>query len=189
MRIRTALVLINQVLDEVLAEQEGDFDTDSRWCVKWFDEYEWEHKEYGRAETLATALNTSVAGLERAGVIRQPGGKVWLIKPEHLPDVYDPASDERVTVWEAVLHLSKRLEERGIEAAGELMARLALVVDLDAVKELAYLLYNVSERRRRAASALRFNSLVTSWPDIVAASRASGVTAGSEQMTIADIDA
>ncbi len=122
-------------------------------------------------------------------MIRQPGGKVWLIKPEHLPDVYDPASDERVTVWEAVLHLSKRLEERGIEAAGELMARLALVVDLDAVKELAYLLYNVSERRRRAASALRFNSLVTSWPDIVAASRASGVTAGSEQMTIADIDA
>ena len=184
MKVRTALVLINQVLDEVLAEQEGDFDTDSRWCVKWFDEYEWQRAEYGRAETLATALNTSVAGLERAGVIKQPAGKVWLIKPGDLPASYDPAADERPTVWEAVLHLSKRLEEQGIDAAGEFMARLALAVDMDPVKELAYLLHNISERRRRAASALRFNSLVTSWPDIVAASRSTRVTSGDDQMTI-----
>ena len=38
MPVRTALQLINQVLDEVLSEQEGDFDTDSRWCVKWFEQ-------------------------------------------------------------------------------------------------------------------------------------------------------
>src|SRR5262249_50006250 len=76
MRVRTALQLINQVLDEVLAEQEGDFDTDSRWCVKWFEQMEWAAGEYGRAETLATALNTSVPGLERAGVLRARAGKV-----------------------------------------------------------------------------------------------------------------
>ena len=62
MGVHTALQLINQVLDEVLAEQEGDFDTDSRWCVKWFEQMEWAAGEYGRAETLATALNTGRIG-------------------------------------------------------------------------------------------------------------------------------
>ena len=81
MRVRTALQLINQVLGEVLAEQEGDFDTDSRWCVKWFEQMEWAAGEYGQAETLATALNTAVLGLERAGVLRARAGKVPCSQP------------------------------------------------------------------------------------------------------------
>ena len=40
MSVRTALALINQVLDETLSEQEGDFDADTRFCVKWFGQYE-----------------------------------------------------------------------------------------------------------------------------------------------------
>ena len=36
--VRQALALINQTLDEVLAEQEGDFDPDSRWALAWFEE-------------------------------------------------------------------------------------------------------------------------------------------------------
>jgi putative DNA methylase len=35
--VREALALINQTLDEVLTEQEGDFDTDSRWAVTWLN--------------------------------------------------------------------------------------------------------------------------------------------------------
>ena len=31
--VREALALINQTLDETLAEQEGDFDADSRWAL------------------------------------------------------------------------------------------------------------------------------------------------------------
>ena len=31
--VREALALINQTLDEALAEQEGDFDADSRWAL------------------------------------------------------------------------------------------------------------------------------------------------------------
>ncbi|EQD77744.1 hypothetical protein B1A_02779, partial [mine drainage metagenome] len=38
MGVGTALGLINQALDEVLAEQEGEFDSDTRWAVTWFDE-------------------------------------------------------------------------------------------------------------------------------------------------------
>jgi putative DNA methylase len=171
MRVRTALQLINQVLDEVLAEQEGDFDTDSRWCVKWFEQMEWTAGEYGRAETLATALNTSIPGLERAGVLRARAGKVQLRRLEDLPDSYDPAKDDRPTMWEAVLHLSKRLEEDGPEASGQLMRQLQDVMDLNTVKELAYLLYSICDRKRRQDSALVFNNLVTSWPEIADAAQ------------------
>lgn len=183
MGVRTALQLINQVLDEVLAEQEGDFDTDSRWCVKWFEQMEWTAGEYGRAETLATALNTSVSGLERAAVVRARAGKVALLRPDELPDGYDPTKDVRPIMWEAVLHLSRRLEHQGIEQAGYLMRQLTSVLDLNGAKELAYLLYSVCDRKRRQGSALMFNSLVTSWPDIVDAARTLPVTVDS-QMTI-----
>jgi putative DNA methylase len=36
--VREALALINQTLDEPLAEQEGDFDADSRWALAWFEQ-------------------------------------------------------------------------------------------------------------------------------------------------------
>jgi putative DNA methylase len=171
MRVRTALQLINQVLDEVLAEQEGDFDTDSRWCVKWFEQMEWAAGMYGRAETLATALNTSISGLERDGVVRARGGKVQLLRPTEMPDSYDPAKDARPIMWEAVLHLSRRLETDGPESAGHLMRQLQSVMDLNGVKELAYLLYSICDRRRRQESALVFNNLVTSWPEIADAAQ------------------
>ena len=35
--VREALALINETLDEVLAEQEGDFDADTRWALAWFE--------------------------------------------------------------------------------------------------------------------------------------------------------
>src|SRR5262249_53417596 len=36
--VREALALINGTLDEALAEQEGDFDADSRWALTWFEQ-------------------------------------------------------------------------------------------------------------------------------------------------------
>ena len=61
--VRDALTLINQTLDEVLAEQEGEFDADTRWAVAWFDEYGFIEGEFGVAETLSKAkkLNTTAA--------------------------------------------------------------------------------------------------------------------------------
>jgi putative DNA methylase len=170
LRVRRALSIINEVLDEVLAEQEGDFDADTRWCVKWFEQHAWNEGPYGQAETLATATNTSVRGLERAGVLRAPAGKVVLLSPELLRSDYDPETDVRPTVWEATVHLSKRLEEQSIEAAGAFLAKVGRTrVDMDAARELAYRLYNICERRKRPQLGNRFNNLVTSWPELVAA--------------------
>jgi len=171
MSVRTALTLINQVLDEVLAQQEGDFGADTRWCVEWFKSYGFDEGPYGVAETLTKAKNTSVAGLERAGVLKSGGGKVRLLSVGDIPADYDPAHDDRVSEWEIVLHLAKRVQEEGGDAAARLMAAAKAVVDMDAVRELAYLLFSIAERRGWAESARLFNGLGTSWSDLAEESR------------------
>lgn len=171
MPVRTALALISDRLDVVLREQEGNFDRETRWCVAWFDENGWDVGRYGRAEQLSNSYNISMDVLERAGVLRKGAGSVYLIKPEDLPKNYDPIHDERPTVWEAALHMSRLLEEKGVDAGGQLMTALERRIDVDAAKDLAYLLFNVCERKSWAKHALRFNNLVTSWPDLVAAAQ------------------
>ena len=79
--VREALALINETLDEALAEQEGDFDADTRWALAWFDQSGFGEGEYGVAETLSTAKNTSVAGMVEAGILTSGAGKVRLLAP------------------------------------------------------------------------------------------------------------
>jgi len=66
--VREALTLINQTLDEALAEQEGDFDADSRWALAWFEQSGFAEGEYGVAETLSKAKNTSVMSLNQCRI-------------------------------------------------------------------------------------------------------------------------
>ena len=159
-----ALALINQTLDEILAAQEGDFDTDSRWALAWFDQHGFEAGEYGSAETLATAKNTSVSGMVHAGIIHSQAGKVRLLRPLELPADWDPAADDRLTTWEAAHHLIRVVWHGGEMAAAALLRRLGGVADL--ARELCYRLYVVSERRKRPAEALAYDGLVKSWPEI-----------------------
>jgi putative DNA methylase len=173
MTVRTALALINQVLDETLSEQEGDFDADTRFCVKWFGQFAWDETDSGTADVLARATNTSIEGLQRGGVFRAVAGKARLLGPGDLSESWDPLTDVRTSVWEVTLHLAKAVTERGSEAASSLMGAAGQRVDLDAVKELAYLLYNICERKGWTTSALLFNGLGTSWGDLDAAARAS----------------
>ena len=53
MRVRAALQLINAALDEMLAEQEGEYDADTRWAIAWFEQNAFEEGPYGVAETLS----------------------------------------------------------------------------------------------------------------------------------------
>ena len=185
--VREALALINQILDEVLAEQEGDFDADSRWAVAWFEQHGFGAGEYGIAETLSKAKNTSVAGLVEAGILASKGGTVRLLKPDQLPEHWDPTTDTRLTAWEMVHHLVRVLEEDGESAAAELAARLGAKAEV--ARELCYRLYTLCERKKRAAEALSYNSLVQSWPEITRLARETRDT-GTEQGTLfADTDA
>jgi putative DNA methylase len=174
MTVRTALTLINAALDEVLSEQEGDFDTDTRFCVRWFRQFGWDEQLYGRADELSRAVNTSVDGLVRGGVFWARAGRARLVEPGDLSGGWDPETDERISVWEVVLRLAKALSETGVDEAARLMAASGGRVDLDAAKELAYLLFSICERRGWTQTALLFNGLGTSWSDLSAISRAGG---------------
>ncbi len=174
MTVRTALALINQILDEVLSEQEGDFDADTRFCVKWFSQFGWDEAESGTADTLSRATNTSVTGLDRGGVFRARAGRARLVPPEEMSSDWDPLADERVSVWEVVIRLAQTLDVRGGEEAARLMAGAGQRVDLDTAKELAYLLYSICEKRRWTQTALLFNGVGTSWSDLSAAARVGG---------------
>jgi putative DNA methylase len=162
--VRQALALINQTLDEVLAEQEGDFDADTRWALAWFDQYGFAEGEYGVAETLSKAKNTSIAGMVQAGIVESGRGRVRLLRPEELPPDWVPGADPRLTVWEIVHHLVRRLEAGGEGAAANLMAALGSRAEV--ARELAYRLYTVCERKKRAQEALSYNGLVQSWPEV-----------------------
>ncbi len=169
--VREALALINQTLDEALAEQEGDFDADSRWALAWFEQHGFAEGEYGVAETLSKAKNTSVAGMVEADILKSKAGKVRLLKPDELPADWDPTTDPRLTAWEMVHHLVRALEAGGEGAAAELVARLG--AKAETARELCYRLYTVCERKKRAAEALSYNGLVQSWPEIIRLARES----------------
>ena len=91
--VRAALALINQTLDEALAEQEGDFDADTRWALTWFEQVGFAEGDYGVAEQLSKSKNTAVDGLVEAGIIVSKAGKVRLLKPAELPADWDPTTD------------------------------------------------------------------------------------------------
>ena len=165
MKVREALAMINQILDEVLAEQEGEFNPDTRWALAWYEERGFEEGEYGVAETLSKAKVTAVDGLVEAGILESRAGKVRLLRPSELPSDWDPALDERSSAWERVHHLIRALETDGEPAAADLVRRFTVGV-AEQARDLAYRLYSIAERKKRAADALQYNSLVGSWAEI-----------------------
>ncbi len=180
MTVRTALALINQALDEVLAEQEGDFDAETRFAVKWFSQFGWNEAPSGEADVLTRAVNTTVAMLERGGIFRAAAGKARLLEPSQMSGDWNPADDKSISVWEVALRLGHSLLTDGLYHTALLMRESASRVDLDAVKELAYLMYSVCERKGWAESAMLFNALGTSWGDVSGASRMAVPVAASQ---------
>jgi putative DNA methylase len=164
MSVRTALGIINQVLDEVLAEQEGDFDADTRWALAWFEQFGVEEGQFGIAETLSKAKNTAVNALVEAGIVKSKAGKVRLLRRDELPDGWDPTTDTRLRHWEVVQHLIHTLETKGEAEAAKLLNRLGGMGET--ARELAYRLYSICERKKWADEALAYNSLVIAWPEL-----------------------
>ena len=80
------------------------------------------------------------------------------------------AADARMSAWEIVHQLVRALGDGGAKDAARLVRSLGSAAD--AARELAYRLYSLSERKRRADDALAYNSLVQQWPDIADLARA-----------------
>ena len=164
MTVRTALGIINQVLDEVLSEQEGDFDPDTRWALAWFEQYGTSEGPYGVAETLSKAKDTAIKGLVEAGVVKAGKGKVQLLARAELRDGWNPVNDKRLTVWETTQHLIRTLETKGEAEAAALLNKLGGIGEI--ARELAYRLYSICERKKWAQDAMAYNSLVIAWPEL-----------------------
>lgn len=177
--VRTALQLINQILGETLDEQESDFDSDTRWAVTWFKEHGFEAGPSGVALELAVAKNISLEGLVAGGIVEAKSGKARLLRREELPADWDPATDPRVSIWESTEHLIRRLREGGEASAADLLARLGNRAE--AARELAYLLFNVCERKGWSKEALPYNALVIAWPSLVDQARTVEVPKSAEQ--------
>lgn len=166
MRVRTALQLINQTLDEVLAEQEGEFDADTRFAVAWFEQYGMGQGKFGEADVLARAKNTSVGGLDEAGILEAHGGNVRLLRRDELPDAWNPHHDPRLSVWKVTQHLIHALMEGGgAQAAAAVLDAVGSDYG-EKARDLAYRLYVTSERKKWTQDALAYNTLVTEWHDI-----------------------
>jgi len=164
MAVRTALALINQALDEVLSEQEGDFDPDTRWALAWFEQHGFEEGLYGEAEVLATAKALSVSALDETRILHSRGGKVRLLRRDELSPDWNPSAERRLTVWAVTQHLIWALDKNGETGAAELASKVGGLAET--ARDLAYRLYIVSERNGWAAEAGYYNSLVVSWPAI-----------------------
>ena len=166
MSVRDALQLINATLDEVLGEQESDLDSDTRFAVRWYRQYGWDADSSGIADQLARSSDTSLAELQRGGIFEAKGGKARLLSPTQLNEVWDPAADEHVSVWEATVRLAAVLAKDGVDKVAELLPAVGEKVSLDAVKELGFLLFHEAEKNKDTDDAILFNGLVSSWGDL-----------------------
>jgi putative DNA methylase len=165
MRVRTALALINQVLDEVEAEQEGEFDEETRWATAWFSEFGFDNGPFGRADDLARAKNVAVDGLVRAGVAVAQAGKVRLRDRSELPVDWDPVTDRNLTVWEVTQHLIRLLlGDGGEQRAAGLVAKVGGLAE--PARDLAYRLFELSEKRGWSKEAAPYNALAAAWPEL-----------------------
>lgn len=164
--VEHALKVINASLSEVLDEQEGELDPESRFASRWWDQYGWSAAPYGEADKVARPLGIGVDDVVRAQVAASAGGKVRLLGLDELDPEWVPTTDARATAWEAVHHLVNRLVDRGGELeASRLLAALGSLQD--PAMELAYRLHEIAARRGRAADQERYNALISSWAELV----------------------
>ena len=70
----------------------------------------------------------------------------------------------------------------GEGAAAEVVATLGAKAEI--ARELAYRLYTLCERKKRAAEALAYNGLVQSWPEITRLARAEALPAEPAQAAL-----
>jgi len=178
MTIRSALVLINEALAEILSGEEAQFDSDTRFAVTWYEQFGFAEATFGDADILAKAKNTTVDKVVRSGIAENKVGKVRLLPRSELLDDWNPADDKNLTIWEVTHYLIRALEQSEAKAAA-LLRRVGLGLGEQA-RQLAYLLFQLAEQKKRADDANVYNMLVAAWPQLQRlAAGESGTTDGT----------
>jgi putative DNA methylase len=165
MTVRTALQIINQELDMFFAEQEGEVDTETRFCIAWYEQYGFNEAPFGEADVLARAKNTATDRLEKTDILSASRGKVRLINRDELDPKWDPSKNDQRSVWMITQQLVRALVKDGETGAARILINLNNE-EIEAAKAFVYRLYSIAERKSWTDEGVAYNSLIMSWPAI-----------------------
>ena len=184
MSVKTALQLINKELDEYLGGIQGEFDPDTRFAITWFEQNGLKTGDYGTANSIATARGISVDSVKHAGIVESAAGKVRILSRDELDDDWDPEDDRHLTVWECLQHLVRQHEKDGISHDTAVLLK-KINTQAEAVKDLAYCLYDISANKRKdAKEATAYNALIADWAELTKAAAAIHDTSGDRQIRL-----
>jgi putative DNA methylase len=184
MSVKTALQLINRELDEYLGGIQGEFDADTRFAITWFEQNGLKAGDYGTANSIATARGISVDSVKHAGIVESAAGKVRILARDELDDDWDPEEDRHLTVWECLQHLVRQHEKEGISNDTAVLLK-KINTQAEAVKDLAYCLYDISANKRKdAKEATAYNALIADWTELTKAAAAIHDTSGDRQIRL-----
>ena len=160
MTVRSALKLINQALDEYFHGQGENLDSETRFCIDFYTTYGFREAVFGEADVLARAKNVAMNRMTASGAVIAAKGVVRLARPEELPE-----DDKESGGWIRVQRLVKLLAEGGITACAESLRDF--LGDTEGIKNLAYRLYQIADKKGWAQDGTGYNNLVVSWQDIL----------------------
>ncbi len=184
MSVKTALQLINRELDEYLGGIQGEFDADTRFAITWFEQNGNGKGDYGVADNLARARGISVESVKHAGIVESAAGKVRILTRDEIGDDWEPESDNHLTVWECLQHLVQQHEKDGISHDTAVLLK-KINTQAEAVKDLAYCLYDISANKRKdAKEATAYNALIADWTELTKAAAAIHDTSGDRQIRL-----
>lgn len=184
MSVKTALQLINRELDEYLGGIQGEFDADTRFAITWFEQNGMAKGEYGVADSLARARGISVESVKHAGIVESAAGKVRILSRHELDDDWEPDSDNHLTVWECLQHLVRSHEKDGISHDTAVVLK-KIEAKAEAVKDLAYCLYDISANKRKdAKEATAYNALIADWTELTRQAATIHDTSGDRQIRL-----
>lgn len=184
MSVKAALQLINRELDEYLGGIQGDFDADTRFAITWFEQNGSGKGDYGVADNLARARGISVDSVKHAGIVESAAGKVRILGRDEMDDDWDPQEDRHLTVWECLQHLVRQHEKDGISHDTAVLLK-KINTHAEAVKDLAYCLYDISANKRKdAKEATAYNALIADWAELTRQAAAIHDTSGNRQMNM-----
>ena len=184
MSVKTALQLINRELDEYLGGIQGEFDADTRFAITWFEQNGTTKGDYGVADNLARARGISVESVKHAGIVESAAGKVRILPRDELADDWEPDEDRHLTVWECLQRLVRRHEKDGISHDTAVLLK-KIDAKAEAVKDLAYCLYDISANKRKdAKEATAYNALIADWTELTRQAAAIHDTSGDRQIRL-----
>ena len=160
MSVRSALQIINQELDAYFNEQDGELDSESRFCIDLYTQYAFNEIKFGEADVLARAKNTSVDKLVSHGALYAEKGVVRLLTREEIP-----TKPDKEILWLFTQQLTRAMETEGVSGVAKIVADI-LSSEPERAKALAYRLFTIAERKGWASEALAYNSLVIASPEV-----------------------